>query len=202
MRSVQWKPSCSTRKDTRTDMTQLIVAFRFIANAPKNNWPNQWNYTYESRRSDRTTLQIRRALGVLDLWHHKLCVCVSVCLSVRPSVRLSVCLSVCHTIRRDAEWRWWNKLLSSNIGSSRTWKHSSGPCHILTRPRCDSADCCHDAWTVSTYRNIIFIINTSQQSGTKCCVYFNFIKLRTIVTKLIFFPTSLRTKKVYFAVKF
>jgi len=96
-------------------------------------------------------------------------------------VCLSVCPSVCHTIRRDAEWRWWNKLLSSNIGSSRTWKHSSGPCHILTHPRSDSADWYHDAWTVSTYRNIIFIINTSQQSGTKRCVYFNFIKLITYV---------------------
>jgi len=120
-------------------------------------------------------------------------VCVCVC----------VCLSVCHTIRWDAEWRWWNKLLSSNIGSGRTWKHSSGPCHILTHPRCDSADWYHDAWTVSTYRNIIFIINTSQQSKIKRCVYFNFIKLSTFLTEFIFyFPTILRTKKAYFAIKF
>ena len=146
---------------------------------------------YESRSSDRKTLQIRRALGVLDLWHHKQCVCVC------------VCLSVCHTIRRDAEWRWWNKLLSSNIESSRTWKHSSGPCHTLTRPRCDSADWYHDPWIVSTYHNIIFIINTLQQSGTKHCVYFNFIKLSTSVTEFIFyFRTILRTSKAYFATKF
>jgi hypothetical protein len=34
------------------------------------------NCTYESRSSDRTTLQIRHALGELGLWHHKLRVCV------------------------------------------------------------------------------------------------------------------------------
>ena len=40
-KSVQWEPSCSLRTDrqtdrqTRTDMTTLIVAFRNSANAPK-----------------------------------------------------------------------------------------------------------------------------------------------------------------------
>jgi hypothetical protein len=34
-KSVQWEPSCSMRTDGRTDMTNLIVAFRNIVNAPK-----------------------------------------------------------------------------------------------------------------------------------------------------------------------
>jgi len=33
---VQWEPSRSMRTDRRTDMTNLIVAFRNFANAPKN----------------------------------------------------------------------------------------------------------------------------------------------------------------------
>ena len=33
---VQWKPSCSTRTDGRTDMTKLKIAFRNFDNAPKN----------------------------------------------------------------------------------------------------------------------------------------------------------------------
>ena len=33
--SVQWEPSCSLRTDGQTDMTILIVAFRYFANAPK-----------------------------------------------------------------------------------------------------------------------------------------------------------------------
>jgi len=37
-KSVQWEPSCSIRTDGRTDMTQLIVAFRGFANAPKQKW--------------------------------------------------------------------------------------------------------------------------------------------------------------------
>jgi hypothetical protein len=32
---VQWEPSCSMRKDRRRDITKLIVAFRYFANAPK-----------------------------------------------------------------------------------------------------------------------------------------------------------------------
>ena len=43
-KTVQWEPSCSIRKDRRsdgqtdrwTDMTKIIVAFRSFANAPKN----------------------------------------------------------------------------------------------------------------------------------------------------------------------
>ena len=35
-KSVQCKPSRSMRTDGRTDMTKLTVAFRSIANAPKN----------------------------------------------------------------------------------------------------------------------------------------------------------------------
>jgi len=33
LKFVQWKPSCSTRTDGRTDMTKLRVAFRNFANA-------------------------------------------------------------------------------------------------------------------------------------------------------------------------
>jgi len=40
-KTVQWEPSCSMRTDGRrygrTDMTKLIVAFRYFANAPKND---------------------------------------------------------------------------------------------------------------------------------------------------------------------
>jgi hypothetical protein len=34
-KSVQWEPSCFMRTDGRTDMTKLMVAFRYFANAPK-----------------------------------------------------------------------------------------------------------------------------------------------------------------------
>jgi hypothetical protein len=34
-KSVQWEPNCSVRTDGQTDMTQLMVAFRNFANAPK-----------------------------------------------------------------------------------------------------------------------------------------------------------------------
>jgi len=34
-KSVRWDPSCSMRTDRRTDMKNLIVAFRDFANAPK-----------------------------------------------------------------------------------------------------------------------------------------------------------------------
>ena len=37
-KSVQWEPSCSIRTDGRTDMTQLIVAFRYFVNALKQKW--------------------------------------------------------------------------------------------------------------------------------------------------------------------
>jgi hypothetical protein len=44
LKSVQWEPSCSMRKDGRTDrqagrqadMTKLVVVFRNFANAPEN----------------------------------------------------------------------------------------------------------------------------------------------------------------------
>jgi hypothetical protein len=36
-KSVQLKPSCSTRTDGQMDMTKVIVAFRNFANAPKNS---------------------------------------------------------------------------------------------------------------------------------------------------------------------
>ena len=35
--SVQWKSSCSMRTDERTDMTNLIVAFRNFANVPTSD---------------------------------------------------------------------------------------------------------------------------------------------------------------------
>jgi hypothetical protein len=38
LKSIEREPSCSTRKDGRTDMTKLIVAFRNFANAPKNKF--------------------------------------------------------------------------------------------------------------------------------------------------------------------
>ena len=43
-KSVHWEPDCSTRIDRRTDMTNLIVAFRNFANAPKNSWWILWNW--------------------------------------------------------------------------------------------------------------------------------------------------------------
>jgi hypothetical protein len=33
---VQWEPSCTMRTEGRTDVTKLTVAFRNVANAPKN----------------------------------------------------------------------------------------------------------------------------------------------------------------------
>ena len=49
-KSVQWEPICSIRTDGRTDMTQLIVAFRNFANPPNKKscvWPRglelSWN---------------------------------------------------------------------------------------------------------------------------------------------------------------
>jgi len=45
-KSFQWQPNCSMRTDGRTDMTKLIVAFRIIANAPKNDWIRVfWHYS-------------------------------------------------------------------------------------------------------------------------------------------------------------
>jgi hypothetical protein len=35
-KSVQWEPSCSIRTDGRTDMTNLVVAFRNFAKTPKH----------------------------------------------------------------------------------------------------------------------------------------------------------------------
>jgi hypothetical protein len=35
----QWDPGCSTRADGRTEMTQLIVAFR---NVPSNPYDENW----------------------------------------------------------------------------------------------------------------------------------------------------------------
>ena len=35
-KSIQWEPRCSGRKDGRTNMTKLIVAFRNFVNAPKH----------------------------------------------------------------------------------------------------------------------------------------------------------------------
>jgi hypothetical protein len=40
-------------------------------------------------------------------------------------------LCACFTIRDDAEWRWWNKLLSPNIGGGRTWEQLSDTCHTV-----------------------------------------------------------------------
>jgi hypothetical protein len=35
-KSVQWEPNRSMRTEGRTDKTKLIVAFRYLPNAPKN----------------------------------------------------------------------------------------------------------------------------------------------------------------------
>jgi len=35
LKSIQWEPNCSVRMDGNTDMTQLMVAFRNFAKAPK-----------------------------------------------------------------------------------------------------------------------------------------------------------------------
>jgi hypothetical protein len=37
-KSVQWKPSCSVQSDGQTDVTNLIVAFRNFAMAPKKTY--------------------------------------------------------------------------------------------------------------------------------------------------------------------
>jgi len=34
---VQWQPSCTTRMDSRTDMTKLTVALRNFMNAPNTD---------------------------------------------------------------------------------------------------------------------------------------------------------------------
>jgi len=38
LKIVEWEPSCSVRNVTerRTEMTKLVVTFRYFANAPKN----------------------------------------------------------------------------------------------------------------------------------------------------------------------
>jgi hypothetical protein len=53
-KSVQWELSCSIWTDGRTDMTELIDAYRKFPNAPKN-----WLFVY-------------------------LCVCVCVCVCLPP----------------------------------------------------------------------------------------------------------------------
>jgi hypothetical protein len=50
-KSAQWERSCSMATDRQTDMTNLIVAFHYVANKSKNSVScigYKWNYTNES----------------------------------------------------------------------------------------------------------------------------------------------------------
>jgi len=84
---VQWEPSYFMRKDGRTDVTMLIVAFRNFANAPKNGsfTPlfifNPWKFLYSCDSVSRMLTSFPK------------CVVCSVCVWI---------LSMCHIYIRRA----------------------------------------------------------------------------------------------------
>jgi hypothetical protein len=56
-KSVHWEPSFSMRTDRRTNMTKLIVAFRNLANAPKNV------LLYHAVSTDKSSPTFRRSVA-------------------------------------------------------------------------------------------------------------------------------------------